>query len=230
MPAEFTDWFEQGDPASPGHSFLRYALRLGAAVLVGLLIAQVYRRSAQRTDAELSRLSKTLVMLTVLVAMTALVVDNSVARAFSLVGALAIVRFRTIVEDARDTAFVVFAVVAGMTLGVGNWPLCAVGVPLVTLVALLYGRRSATGGAAPASRVQQLLVRVGGGGDPEARLAAVFARHASSHRITRSTTARQGAALELTYGLTLLPAASPVALVQELNALDGVQHVELTEP
>jgi hypothetical protein len=220
-------WFEQASDTPLEHRLGVYALRLSAAILVGLLIAWSYRASTQRSAADVSRLSKTLVMLTVLVAMTALVVDNSVARAFSLVGALAIVRFRTIVEDTRDTAFVIFAVVAGMTLGVGNWMLCLAGVPLVTLVAVLHGRSSADSGPGFA---QVLLVRVGGGRDPEALLSDALRRHARAFRVTRSATARQGAALELTYSVALRPDAKPVALVQELNALDGVQHVELSEP
>jgi uncharacterized membrane protein YhiD involved in acid resistance len=194
------------------------------------VISWSYRASTQRPEAEVSRLAKTLVMLTVLVAMTALVVDNSVARAFSLVGALAIVRFRTIVEDTRDTAFVIFAVVAGMCLGVGNWTLCIVGVPLVTLVAVLHGRSAAASGAEAASSIQQLLVRVGGGRDPEALLSEALRHHVSSYRLTHTTTARQGAALELTFTVTLRADARPIALVQELNGLDGVQHVELSEP
>ena len=49
--------------------------------------------------------------------MVSMVIGNEIARAFSLVGALSIVRFRTVVEDTRDTAFVIFAVVVGMALG-----------------------------------------------------------------------------------------------------------------
>ena len=230
MPPELTSWLQSGDGASAGELMGRYAACLGASIVVGLVIAQAYRASTQRTEAEVSRLAKTLVMLTILVAMTALVVDNSVARAFSLVGALAIVRFRTIVEDTRDTAFVIFAVVAGMCLGVGNWTLCLVGVPLVTLVAILHGRSSANGGAVAANSIQQLLVRVGGGRDPEALLSDALRRHATSYRLTRTTTARQGAALELVFAVTLRADAKSIALVQELNGLDGVQHVELAEP
>src|SRR2546430_13730647 len=42
------------------------------------------------------------------------VIGDNVARAFSLVGALSIVRFRTVVRDTQDTAYVIFAVVVGM--------------------------------------------------------------------------------------------------------------------
>ena len=48
----------------------------------------------------------TLVLLTILIAMVTQVIGDNVARAFSLVGALSIVRFRTVVRDTQDTAYV----------------------------------------------------------------------------------------------------------------------------
>jgi hypothetical protein len=42
-----------------------------------------------------------------------------------------------------------------------------------------------------------------------------------------TTTARQGAALDLTYAVRLRRGEAAVPLVAELNALDGVQSVEL---
>ena len=88
MPPDFTSWLESNEAAATGESIGRYAARLAASIVVGIVIAHSYRASTRlRSEGEVSRLAKTLVMLTVLVAMTALVVDNSVARAFSLVGA-----------------------------------------------------------------------------------------------------------------------------------------------
>ena len=48
------------------------------------------------------------------IAMVTQVTGQNVALAFSLVGALSIVRFRTVVQDTNDTAFVIFAVAGGM--------------------------------------------------------------------------------------------------------------------
>ena len=47
------------------------------------------------------------------IAMVTQVTGQNVALAFSLVGALSIVRFRTVVQDTNDTAFVIFAVAGG---------------------------------------------------------------------------------------------------------------------
>ena len=56
-------------------------------------------------------------MLAIMIALVTQVVGNNAARAFSLVGALSIVRFRTVVRDIEDTAFVIFAVAIGMAAG-----------------------------------------------------------------------------------------------------------------
>ena len=64
------------------------------------------------------------------------VIGNNVARAFSLVGALSIVRFRTVVDDTRDTAFVMFAVIIGMAVGAGQYLVPAAGIPTIALAAL----------------------------------------------------------------------------------------------
>ena len=48
----------------------------------------------------------TTVFVTVIVAMVIMVIGNNLARAFALVGALSIIRFRTVVKDTKDTAYV----------------------------------------------------------------------------------------------------------------------------
>jgi len=48
-----------------------------------------------------------------------MIIGSNIARAFSLVGALSIIRFRTAVKDVRDTAYLFFAIVVGMGCGTG---------------------------------------------------------------------------------------------------------------
>src|SRR5947208_2808474 len=118
-------------------SLAMLTVRLAMAFALGCVVAGVYRVTHGKGPEQAAGLLATLVLLTVLICMVTLVIGNSVARAFSLVGALAIVRFRTVVEDTRDTAFVIFAVAAGMTVGAGFLAAAAVGVPVVGLAALL---------------------------------------------------------------------------------------------
>ena len=91
--------------------------RMAIALLCGLSVSALYRVTLGRGRKNLRTLPTTLVLLAVLIAVVTLVIGNNVARAFGLVGALSIVRFRTVVEDTRDTAFVIFSVVVGMAVG-----------------------------------------------------------------------------------------------------------------
>jgi hypothetical protein len=72
-----------------------------------------------------------------------------------------------------------------------------------------------------------LVLRIGLGHDPEALLGDVFRRHLKEWRITVTGTARQGAALDLTYGVRLLREDGVIPLIRDLNQVEGIQSVEL---
>ena len=93
--------------------------RLVGAMLLGAVVAWIYKRTRPVSDTS-SSLAVTLVLLSILIAMVTQVIGDNVARAFSLVGALSIVRFRTVVRDTVDTAFVIFAVAVGMAVGASH--------------------------------------------------------------------------------------------------------------
>src|SRR3954454_24661098 len=76
-------------------------IRLLVALAMGGLIAWSFHRTDTGGDRGRS-FPTTLVLLCVLVAMVTQVIGDNVARAFSLVGALSIVRFRTVVRDTKD--------------------------------------------------------------------------------------------------------------------------------
>ncbi len=159
--------------------------------------------------------------------MVTLVIGNKVARAFSLVGALAIVRFRTVVEDTRDTAFVIFAVAVGMAVGAGFVAVPLVGIPFVALAAFLFRG----GELVPVQNALDFLltVRIGAGHDPEELLREPFAKHLEWARLLATATSRQGVALDLTYSVRLVREGAAVPLTSELNGREGVQSVELRQ-
>jgi len=153
------------------------------------------------------------------------VIGNSVARAFSLVGALSLVRFRTEVQDTRDTAFVIFAVVIGMATGGGHLQAALAGL-LVGGIAAVVTRPTAVR-AIDNAPSYELRVKVGIGENPDGALTRLCNKYLNTCQLQTTTTARQGAALELSYSTQLRPGCSPAELVRELNQLEGVQAVSL---
>ena len=198
--------------------------RLIQAAVFGVAVAAVYFLTQRKGRSEAAPLVATLVLLTVLIAMVTIVIGTNLARAFGLAGALSIIRFRTVVDDTRDTAFVIAAVVSGMAIGSDLLGVALGGLPVVAASAWLLSVWSRRGGATAAEAT--LVVRLGIGLDPAAVLNGVLSRHLDSFRMVSAGTARQGAALELTYRARLRTGVSVVALIGELNRVEGVQGVE----
>lgn len=205
------------------------AVRLGLAAVFGLAASLAYFLTARKRRAEAASFVATMTLLSILLGMVSMVIGSNIARAFALVGALSIVRFRTVVEDTRDTAFVIFAVVVGMAAGAGAYLVAAVGIPIVGLVAALlawWGRSGEASASRPYLGVTKLTVRVAIGVDPSGGIATVIAKHALDVEMIAVATARQGTAIDVTYTLRLREDISAVVLIGELNRTEGVQGVE----
>jgi hypothetical protein len=202
-------------------------VRLVGALLLGWIVAWVYGRTRPASESSGS-FRATLVLLSVLIAIVTQVIGNNIARSFSLVGALSIVRFRTVVQDTQDTAFVIFAVVMGMAAGANDIWMSVIGLVVVTVAAFMM-RSTQPAAAAPRALGFVLNVRIGLGHDVDALLRAPFAAHLTRHRLISMETARQGTAVEASYQVEFGAAGSAEGLVKALNRIEGVQNVQLQD-
>jgi len=201
-------------------------VRLLAALVAGGLVALIYVRT-RPTGTSSGSFPGTLVLLAILIAMVTQVIGDNVARAFSLVGALSIVRFRTVVRDTQDTAYVIFAVVIGMAVGAGHPWVAVIGLGVVALAATLLRRRPS---APDAPDEFVVTVRLGLGQDLDGLLGPTFDEHTTSRRLLSVTTARQGLAIDAGFEITLRGGHPADKLLGALNRLEGVQSVDLSRP
>jgi hypothetical protein len=200
---------------------LEVLVRLLMALALGTMVAWVYRHTRGGSDFS-ATFPGTLVLLAILIAMVTQVIGDSVARAFSLVGALSIVRFRTVVRDTQDTAFVIFAVVIGMAVGARDPWVALVGIGVVGLAAFLM--RSASAANSPFL----LCVRVAVGRDLQETIGTTLDAHLSDRRLLSVSTAKQGISIDALYTVRFRRDGAADNLVKALNRLEGVQNVELT--
>jgi hypothetical protein len=199
------------------------SIRLAVAVLLGVGVAGVYRATRKASEVA-PTFPVTLVLLSALIAMSTQVIGDNIARAFSLVGALSIVRFRTVVRDTQDTAYVIFAVVVGMAVGAHNLTVALIGIVIVSVAALLMRPRGGRPALAPAPPFL-LHLRVGLGHDIEALVGKTLDAHLSDRQIISMSTAKQGLVVDVSYQGALRNGAE--ALLKALNRIEGVQGVEL---
>jgi hypothetical protein len=199
--------------------------RLVVAAIFGGLVAFVYRRSRNEIDIS-PTFPPTLVLLSILIAMVTQVIGDNVARAFSLVGALAIVRFRTVVRDTQDTAFVILAVVVGMAVGASAPWVAGIGLGLVAVVAIMM-KPPATGDYITGHLPLLVKIRIGLGHDAEALLGSTLDVYFSHRRLESIETAKHGVSIDVAYEAKMREPGTAEQLVRALNRLEGVQSVRV---
>ena len=79
------------------------------------------------------------IFISLIVCMVIMIIGNNLARAFALVGALSIIRFRTVVKDTKDIAFIFWSLAAGLASGTGSYFIAISGSLIISIVAyILY--------------------------------------------------------------------------------------------
>lgn len=116
-------------------SFLVLLVDIFLGLILSLIICQIYRITFSGITYSHTFLLS-LVMITMTVAVLISVIGGNLARAFSLVGALSIIRYRTAIKDARDTGFIFLSVATGMVIGAGYY-LIAIGLVFFISIALV---------------------------------------------------------------------------------------------
>ena len=111
-------------------------MNLTLSIFLGLFISYVYKLTHKGVSYSQSFML-TIVFVTIIVAMVMMVIGNNVARAFALVGALSIIRFRTVVKDTKDTAYIFLALAAGMAAGTSSYFLALSGSLITAAVAYI---------------------------------------------------------------------------------------------
>ena len=191
-----------------------------ASILVGMIVAVVYRQTHKGLSYSQS-FTLTIIFVAVIVAMVMMVIGNSLTRAFALVGALSIIRFRTVVKDTKDTAFVFWALASGMATGTGNFELAAVGTVVITILAIAL--HSSNFGALYKSEFI-LRFRHATSADNSAYLEQInlMSKRSSMLHIEHSG---DGESLKLTYDIVLKEGRTAQELTREVGKQDGVSEV-----
>ena len=111
-------------------------INMALAFGLGLIISYIYKVTHKGLSYSQSFML-TIVFVTFIVAVVMMVIGNNLARAFALVGALSIIRFRTVIKDTKDTAYIFLGLAAGMAAGTSSYFLAIAGVGFFSLISLV---------------------------------------------------------------------------------------------
>jgi hypothetical protein len=216
--ASFFDTLLHGDlmPTAGGPETALLMLLL--AFCLGHVVGWVYMWS--HSGLSYSRMFvASLVVMPVLVGLVMMLMSGSVFIAFGMLAVFAVVRFRNVLKDTRDTAFILWAVIMGMAVGTMRFSTAIFGCGFLSLV-FLYLRYTAFGSRLRFDVVLNLRI-TGDLVEGLKRLKAAFQRHATKAELA-SERNLTNAGLELSYRLLLRNPARGHELVAELREMEGV--------
>jgi len=200
-----------------------FLLRLLVAYLAGQAIGWFYSWSHGVLSYS-QNFVQSLVMLSMVVCVIMGVVGDSLARAFGLAAALAIVRFRTPVKDARDTTFLFLSVATGMAAGAGQLSIAMSSTVVIGVTALWmhwtsFGTRSQAEG--------MLRFRFNGDDEIREKVIAVIKSHTRGFQLTAARVSGPDGPEELVYDVNLRKVAAGDKLVRELTETGAVTGIAL---
>jgi len=193
------------------------------AFILGLFISFLYRITYKGYSYSTAFVN-TLIIICMVTAIVIMVIGNNLARAFGLVGAMSIIRFRTALKDSRDIAYVFFALAAGMAAGAGGLMIAIVGSIMVGLIILiLFGTNYGS------IRHKELLLKfwmIPEEGDQPIYM-PIFKNFLSNYSLLNVQSARLGQFLELSFHVRFKKQEQARAFIRALSGLEGIERVSL---
>ena len=214
--------FGQPDPIVVAWIDVLSAISL--SLLLGIYVASIYRTVTPGFNYSVSILH-TLLYLSMIVSLVVLIISNQVARAFTLVGALAVIRFRTPIKDAKDAAFIFLALAAGMGAGVGLYLETALGIILIGIFILLI-HYAKFGLRAKRETLVKFTVPLNG---EETSLyhSGIFERFLREYKLINARSLHESERLELTFLVKPLKATDMIKFSQALSSIPQIEKVSV---
>jgi len=191
------------------------------ALLCGLIISIVYR-IIYRGPHYSTSFVQAMVILSMITSLVIMVIGNNLARAFGLVGAMSIIRFRTAVKDTQDIIFIFFALASGMAAGVGLKGLAFLGTILISLILLSLNKFKY---AAP-RKLDFLLQFQSSLADGENTYIPVIQKYCKRNKLINIQSMTDDE-YELSYQVFLRDKELRTKFISDLNKTEDIEHVRL---
>ncbi|MFQ6100386.1 MAG: DUF4956 domain-containing protein [Anaerolineae bacterium] len=197
------------------------------ALLCGFLISLLYRWTYKGPSYS-TTFVHSIVSLSMITTVVIMVIGNNIARAFGLVGALSIIRFRTAIKDTQDIVFIFFALAVGMAAGVGLHLTAITGTIFIGTVIFILSR---TNYASPRRQEFILQFSCTSVGEGEAPYLPVLEKYCKRHELINlksfGSGDGSGGSLGLSFYVNLKDKGESEGFVRELGRIQGVNHVNL---
>lgn len=188
-----------------------------------LLIAWIYKITHKGLSYSQSFVF-TLVLMGTLISVVMMVIGNSVAVAFTLLGAFTIIRFRTAIKDTKDMAFIFWALVIGLAVGTSNYVIAVIATILVSLIVwFLYKFNFGS----IKNHDHLLTFKLDTNHSSTDVYKSVFDKYIKTHSLLSLNAKDENKRLDFVFNIKFINEIDSHKLVNELREIVGVDNVNL---
>jgi uncharacterized membrane protein YhiD involved in acid resistance len=195
------------------------------AMICGFLIALLYKNTYRGLNYS-SSFTAAIILLTMITALVIMVIGNNLARAFGMVGAMSIIRFRTAVKDAADIMFIFFALAIGLAAGVKLYSIAILGTLMVGGTYILISKFSFS-----LTGKKEFLMHITtiGSDIPDSPFSDLFNSYCRNHKLVNIKTLGDEVdqVMEYSFYINLKKEEKGSELVGMLKKIEGVHQVNL---
>jgi uncharacterized membrane protein YhiD involved in acid resistance len=164
---------------------------------------------------------QSLILGAVITTMVMMAIGDSLARGLGVFGAMAIIRFRTRIDDPRDVLFLFAALSTGLAIGVYGFTISFVGTVLFSIVALLLH-------FSPFkiyNHSNHLFFTLGESGNLD-KVKEVILEYCNEYKVI-SITLNKDSALRYEYSISLKRDINKEQLMDALRVVEGVKQLKI---
>ncbi len=190
-------------------------------MLCGLFISYLYRWTYTGTNYSTSYVHS-LVAFAMITTIVIMVIGNNLARAFGLVGSMAIIRFRLAIKDTQDIVFIFFTLAVGMAAGVGLYTIAVVGTLFIGVVILIL---STINYGSPHKREYLLQFQFVSNDYETAPYIPVLDQYCKKYKLVNIKSVGDGDIVVLSYYVKLKKKELVTEFIREIGHIEGVSNI-----
>ena len=188
---------------------------LGVSFALSLFIYFVYTKT-YRGVMHSSSFGISLIAMNLVTTLVIITVSSNLIASLGMVGALSIIRFRTVVKEPLDLVYLFWSITIGIVVGVGLLPLAVIGSVVIGLILFVFVNRKT-------NDTPYVVVVSCAGDETEAQALALLKAQTKKHVVKAKSVCREGT--ELTVEVRLKESSS--AFVNALLGIEGVANATL---
>jgi hypothetical protein len=167
----------------------------------------------------------TMILLPAIISSIILLIGSDIARAFSLAGAFAIIRFRSEPGEPKDIAYVLFAMASGLGLGIGEYIFSVLFVVILCVVMYILSKTSYGNSK---NSIKQLKITIPEDLDYEKEFNDIFEKYSISYKLRKVQTTSFGSLIQLYYDIEFCSQISNRELMDDIRIVNSNLDISLT--